>query len=714
MSRTAHALAIVLGAWLWSGLARAAEAEAPDAWLADFEERAARGAVKMEGAYVARLVVAAAKGADAAPVVRDVDGAKLARQSFLRAVSAAAWREAARYNRRLAQSGDPRAVLGIAGADLLLTPEGETGLRVLDGTGKVQTLASRAPESLAPADLAAYLRETLGYDAIVLEQRDDLILARTPDLRDGRKPQALALKDSAAKYVVAKGAAEGAGIFELVAAGDGVSVFKRIIGDEALPFGTKLALQTEDAAAEAKGAGDANAAESRAVAISLRTPAPLDTHVAITLASKAASGGASPAKACKSLVKTLTTGGGPWGLAPFRTASCAADGKLTAGKEKATRWRLNVTKAKAALELALAYGEPPVTVASATLPAKTVKRPFATPAKTRAAVAELLKELPFVARIERKQMKDKSLRIKLPKADDEARPPPPPTLAVYRLGFVAEAGAFRGEEVGELRSACDDAACTWTPDAGAVAALADGPVYLGVRDDKSFAADLRDRLLAAFSLGYVGMRAGREIKASSALFPPAQLRGLLVEMRGPPFQGLRVYYDEVPRIDGEFEGEAIHLGWSRLLLGYGFGYDWAATGLRFEVTPKLGVWNLDAALPRNKPDGSAEVAPFAIHRGFSGGAELDIERPLPWLLVRGWAARDFSTRFGTSVDSQRFGVDGVIKGPRLSRAFSLSFIAFGMVESFETKTKTEEDDGDGAASVGIDTSYAGLGLALSW
>ncbi|MCX6109520.1 MAG: hypothetical protein NTZ90_07955 [Proteobacteria bacterium] len=253
-------------------------------------------------------------------------------------------------------------------------------------------------------------------------------------------------------------------------------------------------------------------------------------------------------------------------------------------------------------------------------------------------------------------------------------------------------------------------------------------VILEDRNDQGF-ADIREGLgktmrfltIDSIASGFIGARYSYElVDPNTAFFTPGSILGLVAEFRSGFLDGLRLYFDYAPLHRRTVSGDTFYLTWDRYVAGWGFAFPMPWLVDRIELTPKLGLWSIDARLPDLDDQGNPVGRTFKASGLFSAGLELSAEWEGPWYLGRLWHARDLSTplsRVGgmtRNVYSARTGFDAVIKGPPVGlfgRDWHLGFLIFGYYEdmTFDEKAK----NGNRFEFI-YSTAYAGGGLSLAW
>lgn len=243
--------------------------------------------------------------------------------------------------------------------------------------------------------------------------------------------------------------------------------------------------------------------------------------------------------------------------------------------------------------------------------------------------------------------------------------------------------------------------------------------------ESSYLRRLSGLIIDQVSAGYLGLRYGRIlVDRSNVLLNKVRQFALVGEFRSGPLSGLRFYYDQLPTVHATEENLEESFGWRRLLIGWGFGFQFPWLIDRVELVPKIGRWNFDANIPVDIGDGTRELRAFTLNKGLSFGAEAALEKFSARYLVRAWAARDFSASFlrrydgdGSTVTSTRTGIDALIGGPRmpfLGVDFKLAFLLYGMNDHFSIEGNRSGDEGGGRYKITIDAPFVGGGVALAW
>ena len=106
------------------------------------------------------------------------------------------------------------------------------------------------------------------------------------------------------------------------------------------------------------------------------------------------------------------------------------------------------------------------------------------------------------------------------------------------------------------------------------------------------------------------------------------------------------------------------------------------------------------------------VVPYNIRNAASLGAEISIEKYLPWSFFRTWAATDVGgvgNAENGRVSSSRGGIDFWLNGDS-----NISFLVFTLADKIDLYNPIAEDDESQASGVSFTVFFAGGGLAFSW
>jgi len=220
--------------------------------------------------------------------------------------------------------------------------------------------------------------------------------------------------------------------------------------------------------------------------------------------------------------------------------------------------------------------------------------------------------------------------------------------------------------------------------------------------------------------GYVGLRYGLSLAdESSGLMSDVSVIGLLLEMRSPPIDGLRFYWDYVPRVSNVENTKELHAEWSRVTFAWAFAFPVPMVVDTVHVTPKIGSYTLDTRLPVSTIGEETVTRDLKISSALGLGLEIDAEIARYFYIVRGWAAHDISGRDigldqDESIISTRIGIDAFVKGGGFTlfgARLSLQWLLYATAEELELSGRSEES---GSFSVKVSIPHAGAGISLGW
>ena len=226
---------------------------------------------------------------------------------------------------------------------------------------------------------------------------------------------------------------------------------------------------------------------------------------------------------------------------------------------------------------------------------------------------------------------------------------------------------------------------------------------------------------------YLGIRYGTQILSGDPLLSKTNYFGLIADVRGGFLRGIRFHFDNLPRRDVDQNGYDTYIEWNRIIVGKSFGLDLKYLADRVDLTPKVGVWNFHAVLPKERDlDGNVTgVGAFELQRALSLAIEFGIEWYSPMFAMRTWYGFDGATVVSKvsskKVTSDRFGIDGIVNtGPKFrlfGSQFRSAFLAFIVSENMQISHSSDDLDAeasDDISKVNLIGLYAGVGVGLSW
>ncbi len=174
-------------------------------------------------------------------------------------------------------------------------------------------------------------------------------------------------------------------------------------------------------------------------------------------------------------------------------------------------------------------------------------------------------------------------------------------------------------------------------------------------------------------------------------------------------------YDTVPMATAKIDGDVSHYASRRLMLGWSFNLDLPFTSEEVDVTPRLGIWTLDASLPA---EGDAAPGEFGIENAPSVGLELGWTLETSLANCRLWVAAELgrqtqsAVREETSIAGYRAGADVSLDAKRLGGPDKLKLLGFYFYERVHVERDTQ-DEGQ-FRTLGYSMAFAGVGLAYSF
>jgi hypothetical protein len=247
---------------------------------------------------------------------------------------------------------------------------------------------------------------------------------------------------------------------------------------------------------------------------------------------------------------------------------------------------------------------------------------------------------------------------------------------------------------------------------------------------KKYKSRVRVGFLAdTFSGGFSGFRYGYPLALSNdSLVSKSAMVGIFTEVRGGPLEGLRWYWDFAPEVKEVNNGNKTSFTWSRPSLGWAISFQLLKTELltfEMDITPKLGVMDLDASLLITDSLGDDTVAKFRVKNAESFGIDGGISWQTKWFLLRVWGASDLAGLLtlkdsAVSITSFRGGIDSYWDLFKMWDVFEFSLLTFGAAEKIsierEASDTTNNIGGGGTAINEVEylTLFIGLGATIQW
>ena len=225
--------------------------------------------------------------------------------------------------------------------------------------------------------------------------------------------------------------------------------------------------------------------------------------------------------------------------------------------------------------------------------------------------------------------------------------------------------------------------------------------------------------------GYIGVRYGvPAILADDPVLDQSTLISALLEIRGGPLEGLRLYADSVPKVKAMQYDQEVNMSWNKITFGKSWGLGLPAFVDRIDIVPKIGLWNFDTLRPV-PVESHFEVKRFRVKNELSLNIEGGIEWLSNWYTIRLWGANDRTFSIGkmkgSAVTSKRFGFDaywiGVLKFKVGQVPLKLVVLAYGFFETVNlSNPKVEEENVVDTSIKGVDYNQYiwGSGAGLAW
>lgn len=236
---------------------------------------------------------------------------------------------------------------------------------------------------------------------------------------------------------------------------------------------------------------------------------------------------------------------------------------------------------------------------------------------------------------------------------------------------------------------------------------------------------MQNFLKASTASGYFGFRYGvPAILSDDPLLDNSTLFSMLLEIRGGPLEGARLYADIVPEVKTMQDEQLTDFSWNKITFGKSWGLGLPYVVDRIDIVPKIGIWNFNLSKP-TKVENHFEVRRFDVKNELSLNLEGGLEWISSWYTIRLWGATDRTFSLGkvkgSAIKSTRYGFDTYWIGAynfKISKALlKLVIIGYGFTETVNITNpkKKEEDVSDTRID---DVEYIqyiwGLGTGLAW
>jgi hypothetical protein len=473
-------------------------------------------------------------------------------------------------------------------------------------------------------------------------------------------------------------------------------------------------------------------------------------------------------KSCKNLGNRLRVGKGPFGFGMFANYSCFLGAEKISGKSGDFDWVLEVKIAGNEASFII-KNKDRIEARQALSATVSLVRYLQDPGFCDDIVFGLMRSLPVLMaaapNVQSKGHFGRGISISDATNLSSARFEPPPDLILFHLSYNQNLKVWIPEEFGKATLRYYDKAKFSQNDGGksrgrvfwdvslSAAPVKNEPIWAQVKEGRGQLMEeskVNAKIQTAYDLlevkfgkrkstlfgsvtsylvdsaasGYVGARYGRQFLAGDDLLGNSSFWGLLVEIRSGPLEGLRFYYDEVPKITSQVESGETYLEWSRFTAGMSFGIFPGILIDRIDFVPKIGKWSLSAILPIHTPDQTLRQE-FQVKDRLSLALEAGLEWIGDWYTIRTWASQDQSIVYGnidtSGVITSRIGLDTyLIAGPSVkisSGKLKTTLLLFSVLESIKlraAKGPAEESEKFRIDEIDFDSGYAGGGLVISW
>jgi hypothetical protein len=231
-----------------------------------------------------------------------------------------------------------------------------------------------------------------------------------------------------------------------------------------------------------------------------------------------------------------------------------------------------------------------------------------------------------------------------------------------------------------------------------------------------------DSLYDTIASGYVGIRYGFPQVKNHPLFEQMTMVGIFTEVRGGPLAGLRWYWDFAPEVKTEIGGREFSIRWSRAQLGWSFGMELPKQWIfnRIDVTPKIGMLDLDAKIPTaltvDEEGLPPEAVPYHLKNKMNYGLEAGVEYVVPKTLIRIWGSTDGAGLTGSkgAVSFLRAGADAYIDLYQFSNNMSSSLLFFFFGEKMTIQADEQQIGDSKIGAITFNQAFLGTGLTFSW
>jgi len=232
----------------------------------------------------------------------------------------------------------------------------------------------------------------------------------------------------------------------------------------------------------------------------------------------------------------------------------------------------------------------------------------------------------------------------------------------------------------------------------------------------------------ALSSNYVGLKYAKSLIEQGSVLSKVTQFSLLVEIRDGLFNGVRIYYEKIPKViqgaqtasdnSQYIEMQRINAGWNFKLPLPDF---MSSVATEISVQPKAGITDFTGSFSIPLSPTDFKQIGYELNGVLDLALELGIERETDWFRARLWgsvntsAASKIASSAG-SVTSIRAGLDSYWDVASFSDSITLNLLAFANYERLQLKKPvTSQDPTDLlGTNIGFNLALVGGGITLEW
>jgi hypothetical protein len=219
------------------------------------------------------------------------------------------------------------------------------------------------------------------------------------------------------------------------------------------------------------------------------------------------------------------------------------------------------------------------------------------------------------------------------------------------------------------------------------------------------------------------------VDQAALLLPNVKLYRGQVVFRGRGLKSFAAEFDVVPRVNEVFFDKTFSIGWRRLGFGVELGMDPGFLADWISVTPRIGLWQLNAVLPARGDGGE----PFAIDYGFKAQAAVgyraavEFATPL-WTAFRFSQGREVTSAALTpggnesGAQNESYSIEvffrglgrGMVVFPYLFISRESAVFSLGKASELDLVGKSGTDKTDAFKETFFELDFAGGGIGVAW